>query len=1120
MGLNPSPMPTKSFRLKASACLLGTSSLLLCSASYAAADPCLGAPLDKQAQMNGSTTTFANGTPKTVKSASVCEVWSVSNGGSLNIQSGGSIGNAYLDTGTLSVEDGGAVTGFAEAGGYYRPSDSGNAGPSAQGGPGTVNVHGGGQLGTALIGQQSTLNAIGTDDNNRARVGSIETEGTVTLSHALVDPNLATYTAAAALAIDGGQVTIDDSEIRGGNGAGNAIRIMGQRTEANPVATVSITNSQITQVPDADAIALIDHGAYLDYNLTLTNTDATSTPANALYIGQTAPPVANDGHGAMNVAISGGTYTGGNAGISAYVLGDKPVDIALTNGVRVLAPNTGAGDIGSAMLLTGTATVTATDSTLEGASHGLKITSARNALGGPTVALVNTQVTGTNGSAIYITRGAQDAVTHSNITIGAGTALTGGDGNLLVIDNGAQASLVVDGNALGASGAADLFGNIAASGTGTDLDVRLKTNTTIDGNVVATAGSGVTVTGDTMSSRLNGAITAAASTANVGLSNGARIAGGVSLSDGSTGQIALDGSRSALTNGDGAAISVNDSTATIALNNGATLAGKDKLLVDVRNAGQADITLDNTVQAGDMMRAADSTLNVTLRNDTQYTGNVKANTMTVSSGSTWLLDNPQATAIGGLTLNSGIVDFNAGNGPFKTFGTPALDGTGGRFNMGVDFNAGAGNDLLQVAGKVENDNRLHIDARDQGVSDPRNHITMVETGGGNGQFALMEGEQVDAGIYVYSLERAGNDWELVQTGTIPSNGPTDPTDPTNPDNPDNPTNPNNPNNPDNPVNPGDPDKNPAKPIPDARHLSPAAKTALNVASAMPFEFYGEMDTLRKRQGDLRLNKTDNGAWVRSFSNFNEIGQAAAPGYSLNQYGGAFGADKRFELSSGDLYVGGFGSYSYNTVGVDGGSSGRTNSYGLGGYATWLRSDGWYMDSILKADSFESDLRVVGSNGTPAHGHYNTPGYGGSVEVGKHINIGSKSFVEPYGEVQGFVARSANEKLDSGFRIHNGATRSTQGEIGIVGGSNFDLGKGYEVQPYLKTAVVREFVNDNNVTLNGTRINDDMSGNHVLVGAGVAVQLKQNLQAHVDIDYTAGGPIKHTTDVNIGVRYVF
>jgi len=1054
--------------------------------------------LNTAASLSGANGTgnFASGGTSTVNTPNQCAVWTVQNSGTLNVSGNGSIGNAFMNSGSLVV--GGTLTGFAEAGGFYKPADA----PSSvrQGGPGAITVNAGGQLGTALIGPDSSLTARGAN-NNRARIGAIQTEGTVTLDNALIDPALATYLVQASLAQEGGTVTINNSEIRGDNGALGGLLMLAPRAQANTTMTMAVTNSQVTNVGNVAAITISELGSgFVDFDMTLTNTTATSS-GNAIFLRQRAPVAGNAGRGAITLNINGGTYSGSNA-INVDGMSTQPLLITISNGARMLAPTLGQFDGGTALRLAGASTVNATDSFIQGADHGLKLVSGPRAQGGATVTLVNTQVAGANGSAIAITRANTDALRRNAITIGAGTTLSGGDGNILTIDNGALADFTVDGSAGGRNGTVNLSGGIQATGTGTGLNVALNANAAIAGNVNAAAGSTVTLTAETASSRLNGAVTADAATVGVNLSNGGKITGGVSLGNQSTGQIALDGNGSALSNGDGAAVSVDGSTATIALNNGATLAGKDKLLVDVRNTGQAEVTLDNTVQTGDMMRAADSALNVTLQHDTRYTGNVNADTMTVSSGSTWLLDKPQATAIGGLTLNSGIVDFNAGNGPFKTFSTPTLDGTGGRFNMGVDFNPGAGNDLLQIAGKVESDNRLHIDARDQSVSDPRNHITMVEAGGGDGQFALVEGEQVDAGIYIYSLERTGDSWELVQTGTKP--GPDPDPDPDPKPDPD-PT----------------PQPDPApRPVPDAKHLSPAAKTALNVASALPFEFYGEMDTLRKRQGDLRLNKTDNGAWVRSFSNFNEIGQAAAPGYSLNQYGGAFGADKRFELPSGDLYVGGFGSYSYNTVGVDGGSSARTNSYGLGGCATWLRSDGWYMDSILKADSFESDLRVVGSNGTPARGHYNTPGYGGSVEVGKHIDIGKKRFVEPYGEVQGFVAHSANDELDSGFRIHNGATRSTQGEIGILGGTNFDLGKGYEVQPYLKTAVVREFVNDNSVTLNGTRIKDDISGNHVLVGAGVVVQLKQNLQAHIDVDYTAGGPIKHTTDVNLGVRYVF
>ena len=49
--------------------------------------------------------------------------------------------------------------------------------------------------------------------------------------------------------------------------------------------------------------------------------------------------------------------------------------------------------------------------------------------------------------------------------------------------------------------------------------------------------------------------------------------------------------------------------------------------------------------------------------------------------------------------------------------------------------------------------------------------------------------------------------------------------------------------------------------------------------------------------------------------------------------------------------------------------------GLGGYATWVRPDGWYVDSVLKANNFDNEARVIGSNGQPARGKYSTPGIG-------------------------------------------------------------------------------------------------------------------------------------------------
>jgi outer membrane autotransporter protein len=357
---------------------------------------------------------------------------------------------------------------------------------------------------------------------------------------------------------------------------------------------------------------------------------------------------------------------------------------------------------------------------------------------------------------------------------------------------------------------------------------------------------------------------------------------------------------------------------------------------------------------------------------------------------------------------------------------------------------------------------------------------------------------VDAGIYTYHLEQSGNQWVLVRNGDAPPP-------------------PNTPPDGGNPTGGGNPPSDPGTPPPDT--LSPAAKTALSMASAIPDIFYNEIGTLRLRQGDLRANRAGDGLWARSFTSLDKYDTTAAPAFDMDQYGLVVGADKRLLLKSGDLYVGAMGTYSYSDVKIGGGSSGRVNSYSLGAYATWLMENGWYLNGILKANTFDNDLRVIGSDGRGSRGHYNMPGFGATVELGKHIKLANDGFMEPYTQISGFTANSSHDNLDNGFDIHNGNTKSLRGEIGLLGGQNFEIKNGF-IQPYMKGAFIHEFVDGNRTVLNNTSFNEDMSGTRMLAGVGVAAQVKKNLQFHLDADYTTGGVLNQAVNVTLGMRYVW
>jgi outer membrane autotransporter protein len=52
--------------------------------------------------------------------------------------------------------------------------------------------------------------------------------------------------------------------------------------------------------------------------------------------------------------------------------------------------------------------------------------------------------------------------------------------------------------------------------------------------------------------------------------------------------------------------------------------------------------------------------------------------------------------------------------------------------------------------------------------------------------------------------------------------------------------------------------------------------------------------------------------------------------------------------------------------LDNNSNGTINSFFVGGYSTWLLQDGWYIDTVAKANNFSShEVRM--SNGVRTKG---------------------------------------------------------------------------------------------------------------------------------------------------------
>jgi len=232
-----------------------------------------------------------------------------------------------------------------------------------------------------------------------------------------------------------------------------------------------------------------------------------------------------------------------------------------------------------------------------------------------------------------------------------------------------------------------------------------------------------------------------------------------------------------------------------------------------------------------------------------------------------------------------------------------------------------------------------------------------------------------------------------------------------------------------------------------------------------------------------------------------------------------GAATAGTLCAGVWLVGVLAGYSQSDLDLQQGTNGTVKSYYAGAYATWLDShSGYYFDALIKANRFRNDADVALSDGSRTDGGYNTLGIGASAEFGRHIDLASGWFVEPYAQLSSLVVQGRDFTLDNGLAADGERARSLLGKVGATVGRTLDLGDGRSVQPYVRTAIAHEFARRNEVTVNDNRFNNDLAGSRGEVGVGIAVNLGNRFQANAGLDYAHGDALEQPWGINAGLRY--
>lgn len=274
-----------------------------------------------------------------------------------------------------------------------------------------------------------------------------------------------------------------------------------------------------------------------------------------------------------------------------------------------------------------------------------------------------------------------------------------------------------------------------------------------------------------------------------------------------------------------------------------------------------------------------------------------------------------------------------------------------------------------------------------------------------------------------------------------------------------------------------------------------------------------MSTLRSRMGEVR-NSQKGGVWIRSYGNKYQVAGGGLA-YKQNQTGLSLGVDTPLAIDQGSMLVGIMAGYSTTGLSLAQGSSGAIDSVYVGTYGTWMNSNGYYVDGVLKLNQLQNQANVVMSDFGKARGSYRNYGLGVSLEAGRQVQLNEHLFVEPFAQFSTVAVQGQSYRLDSGLRAESGTTRSMLGKAGLTVEH-----RNAWASPYIKVALAQEFARGNEVKVNGHRFKNDLSGTRGELGAGMVMSLSDKLKLNADFDYMKGQNIKQPWGANVGVRYNF
>jgi len=303
-------------------------------------------------------------------------------------------------------------------------------------------------------------------------------------------------------------------------------------------------------------------------------------------------------------------------------------------------------------------------------------------------------------------------------------------------------------------------------------------------------------------------------------------------------------------------------------------------------------------------------------------------------------------------------------------------------------------------------------------------------------------------------------------------------------------------------------------------LSTPASAAVSSAAAPGIAWYGEMNDIKKRLGELRLGKTAaNDFWARTYAGKYKVKPDGGQPFDQLARGFEIGKDRLSAVNGGRRYFGWVAGVGRADNTFAAGGSGDTDSFYLGAYGSWLRDDGSYVDIVGKHNWFRNRFTAPVLGGGSDSAAYRNKGFGLSVETGKRFERGGGVFFEPQAELAALWSQGGNYTTANGLAVRAPAVTSLQMRIGAVFGKKTAVAGGGSREVYGKLSWVQELAGRYRTVIDDVSQDSSLRGGRLVAGLGFMEDTDKR-QLYLDVETAWGKRTDKPWGVNLGCRWKF